>query len=142
MSVTPTNAPKLVIFGLSNILSDIFDCALANGFLTSKIVKHLPHVDGPRDIPLAQRLQALARLTTPPEVIELADFTPQEGEAYILGPTTPQRAELVQLLQQKYSLQFHTLIHPTAYVSPLAQLGRGVFVGANSVIGPGAQLLT
>ncbi len=131
---------RLVIFGLSNILSDIFDCALANGLQIAKIVKHLPHTDGPRDIPLEQRLQALAKLTSAPEVIELDAFVPQEGEVYMLGPTTPERASLAELLQQRHGVQFHTLVHPTAYVSPLAQLGRGVFVGANSVIGPGAQL--
>lgn len=131
---------RLVIFGLSNILSDLFDCAVANGLELGKIVKHLPHVDGPRDIPLAQRLAAISLLTTTPEVIELTDFVPQAGEVYMLGPTTPERATLAQLLVERFSLQFHTLVHPTAYVSPLAKLGNGVFVGANSVIGPGAQL--
>lgn len=133
----------LVIFGLSNILSDLFDCALANQLPVSKIVRHLPHVDGPRDLPLEQRLQAWSRLATAPVVEDLADFVPQAGELYLLGPTTPERASLAALLEQKFGLgssHFHTLIHPTAYVSPLASLGRGVFIGANSVIGPGAQL--
>ncbi len=134
------SAPSLVIFGLSNILSDLFDCALANGLQLSKVVQHLPHVDGERDIPLAERLQSLARLCTPPSVIQLDDFTPADNEVYLLGPTTPERATLAQLLVQRFGLRFHTLIHPSAYVSPLASLGEGVFVGANSVIGPGAQL--
>ena len=133
-------APNLVIFGLSNILSDLFDCALANGLRLGKIVRHLPHIDGERDISLEQRLQAVARIATPPSVIELDEFVPQANEVYMLGPTTPERAALAALLQQRFGLQFHTLVHPTAYVSPLASLGRGVFVGANSVIGPGAAL--
>src|ERR1700686_1306489 len=53
-----------------------------------------------------------------------------------LGPTTPARAALAAELQKRFDLHFHTLVHGTAYVSPLAKLGDGVFVGANSVIGP------
>lgn len=132
--------PKLVIFGFSNILSDLFDCAWANQLPVSKIVRHLPHVDGERDLPLEQRLAAFATLCAPPQILDLDEFSPQEGELYILGPTTPERASLAALLEQRFGLRFHTLVHPSAYVSPLAQLGPGVFIGANSVIGPGAVL--
>lgn len=138
---------KLVIFGSSNILSDLFDCALANGLTVSKIVLHLPETPGERDISLQDRIAEWAACGAAPEVIELADFQPADDELYLLGPTTPTRSALEQEIQQRYSghspdsgLEFHTLIHPRAYVSPLAKLLPGVFVGANSVIGPGATL--
>ncbi|WP_338846402.1 acetyltransferase [Massilia sp. W12] len=134
------SAQRLVIFGLSNILSDLFDCALANGLQLAKVVQHLPHEDGERDVPLAQRLQALSRLCQPPSLQTLDEFQPEAGEVYMLGPTTPERATLAELLKQRFDLRFHTLVHPSAYVSPLAQLGEGVFIGANSVIGPGVAL--
>lgn len=132
------DAHRLVIFGVSNILSDIFDCALANGLRLGKVVIHHPEEIGDRDVSLADRLQALGK--QPPEVQNLCDFSPSENEIYLLGPTTPTRAELASELSARFAISFHTLVHPTAYVSPLARLGEGTFVGANSVIGPGASL--
>ncbi|MDP1735076.1 MAG: hypothetical protein Q8L44_12030 [Sulfuritalea sp.] len=135
------SAPRrLVIFGASNIVSDLFDCALANGLLPAKVVLHLPESAGARDIPLAARIAALKGLCDLPQVQRLDDFQPGAGELYLLGPTTPTRANLAAELERRFGLGYHTLVHPTAYVSPLAQLGQGVFVGANSVIGPGARL--
>lgn len=131
---------KLVIFGVSNMLSDIFDCALANGLILAKIVIHHPEKAGERDIALTDRLAALGRLCKPPVVETMSQFKPHEDEVYILGPTTPTRRELADLLHERFKLDFCTLIHPTAYVSPLAALSQGVFVGANSVIAPGVQL--
>lgn len=131
---------SLVIFGTSNILSDLFDCALANRLTLGKVVLNWPETVGERDISLAERLRQLASHGTPPLVQQLDDFVPAPGELYQLGPTTPARAELAAALRRRHGLAFHTLIHPTAYVSPLATLGAGVFVGANSVIGPGAVL--
>jgi len=131
---------RLVIFGTSNILSDLFDCALANGLCLGKVVLHWPEATGERDIPLAARIAALEGLCDPPYVEMLDDFRPGSGELYLLGPTTPARAGLAAELERRYHLRYHALVHPTAYVSPLAQLGQGVFVGANSVIGPGAIL--
>jgi len=131
---------RLVIFGASNILSDLFDCALANGLVPAKVVLHLPESDGERDLPLAARIAALKDLCEPPLVESLEAFHPAADELYILGPTTPTRENLVLEIARRFDLRYHTLVHPSAYVSPLAQLGQGVFVGANSVIGPGARL--
>jgi sugar O-acyltransferase (sialic acid O-acetyltransferase NeuD family) len=132
--------PRLVIFGLSNILSDLFDCALANGLGLEKVVIHHPESLGERDLGIHDRLAALARIATPPQLQELKDFSPAADEIYLLGPTTSTRSELADLLTARFGLAFHVLVHPTAYVSPLATLREGVFVGANSVIAPGAVL--
>ncbi|MDZ4254566.1 MAG: hypothetical protein U1A72_18505 [Sulfuritalea sp.] len=136
----PSTPHRLVIFGASNIVSDLFDCALANGLQPAKVVLHLPESDGPRDIPLAVRIEALRGLCDVPQVATLDDFQPGADELYLLGPTTPTRANLAAEIDRRFALRYHTLIHPTAYVSPLARLGQGVFVGANSVIGPGVRL--
>jgi sugar O-acyltransferase (sialic acid O-acetyltransferase NeuD family) len=131
---------RLVIFGTSNILSDLFDCALANGLIPAKVVLHWPEAAGERDIPLAARIAALKGLCDPPHVEMLDEFKLAAGELYLLGPTSPARVNLMAELERRFGLRYHTLVHPTAYVSPQAQLGQGVFVGANSVIGPGAIL--
>lgn len=135
-----STARHLVIFGASNIISDLFDCALANQLVPAKVVLHLPESAGARDIPLAARIAALGGLCAAPRVEMLDDFRPGAGELYLLGPTTPTRANLAAELGRRFGLGYHTLIHPTAYVSPQARLGQGVFVGANSVIGAGARL--
>jgi len=135
-----TSSRALVIFGASNMVSDLFDCALANGLRPVKVVLHMPEPAGERNIPLAARIAALKGLCDPPHVEMLDEFKPAAGERYLLGPTNPARANLVAEIRRRFDLCYHTLIHPTAYVSPLAQLGEGVFVGANSVIGPGAIL--
>jgi sugar O-acyltransferase (sialic acid O-acetyltransferase NeuD family) len=131
---------KIVIFGTSNILSDLFDCALANGLGVAKVVIHLPEETGKHGITLAERLAALAAFGENPVVENLEDFSPGPDECYLLGPTTPTRIALVRELESRFDLHFSTLIHPTAYVSPFASIGKGVFIGANSVIGPGAVL--
>ena len=131
---------KLVIFGVSNIISDLFDCALALGMDIAKVVIHLPEQISERDVSLSDRIAALQAFGQHPVVQKLEEFAPGPDEVYILGPTTPTRSTLAALLQEKFGLRFGTLVHPAAYVSPLASLSEGVFVGANSVIGPGAKL--
>ena len=132
--------PSLVIFGASNILSDIFECALACQLTPSKIVTDSPEPFGERDIPLKQRIQILAKFCELPLIVDFEDFLPGPDEIYILGPTTPLRENLANKIFARFKLNFSTLIHPTAHISPMATLGQGVFVGAGSVIGPGAKI--
>jgi sugar O-acyltransferase (sialic acid O-acetyltransferase NeuD family) len=131
---------QLVIFGASNIVSDLFDCALANHLVPAKVVIDLPEDGDERSIPIAVRAARLAPLCPPPVIEPLDAFRPSAGEVYLLGPTTPLRARLAAKLHDRFDLRFHTLVHPTAYVSPLATIGAGTFVGARSVIAAGAAI--
>lgn len=132
---------KLVIFGASNIVSDLFECALASQIKIKKVVLHESETLGERDRSIYDRVEDLRAFGMEIAVLEFSEFSPELDEIYILGPTTPSRAEIVKDLKAKFSeLRFTNLIHPTAYVSPLATMGHGVFVGANSVVGPGAKL--
>lgn len=130
----------LVIFGDSNILCDLFDCAMANKLPIAHVVPHFAETITPRSQTLAQRLAAMAPYGVVPTVVALDEFVPAPGQQYLLGPTTPTRVVLAREVERRFGLEFITLVHPSAYVSPLATLGKGVFVGANSVIGPGACL--
>nr|WP_314859068.1 acetyltransferase [uncultured Undibacterium sp.] len=104
------------------------------------MVLHLNEEVGERDRTLSDRLQKLSVTGNIPILMHLDEFVPAENEIYILGPTTPTRAALATELQRRFAIQFTKLVHPSAYVSPLACLGEGVFIGANSVVGPGAML--
>lgn len=131
---------RLVIFGLSNILSDLLDCALALRLPVSKVVIHHPENPGERDLSATQRMDAYSRFAKPPVLQAFEAFAPEKGELYLLGPTSPERRGLADELVDHFGLGFTSLVHPSAYVSPLASLSGGVFVGANSVIAPGAEL--
>jgi sugar O-acyltransferase (sialic acid O-acetyltransferase NeuD family) len=131
---------RLVIFGVSNILSDLLDCALALRLRVSKVVIHQPEKPGERDLLVAERIEAYSRIAERPNLQEFDAFVPENGELYLLGPTSPHRHRLAAILLDRFGLDFTTLVHPRAYVSPMASLAGGVFVGANSVIAPGASL--
>ena len=129
----------LVVFGASNFVSDVFDAAIALGYAPSRIVLHLPESRGSRDVSLSDRVASLAAAGIVVEVETMDAFQPRSGEAYFVGPTTPTRCALVAEAKQRFGIGFCTLAHPRAYVSPLATLGEGVFVGAGAVIAPGVH---
>ncbi|MBU1224811.1 MAG: acetyltransferase [Gammaproteobacteria bacterium] len=131
---------RLVIFGISNILSDLLDCALALKLPVSKVVIHHPENPGERDLSVANRIEAYSHFAKQPILQEIDAFSPEDGERYLLGPTSPERRGLAEILVARFGLTFTSLVHPSAYVSPMAQLSGGVFVGANSVIAPGVEL--
>jgi sugar O-acyltransferase (sialic acid O-acetyltransferase NeuD family) len=128
----------MILFGVSNMLSDIYDCVHALGKKVTQIVLNTPEEKRGRTKDLATRLRELDEL---PSVTALTDFVPDGNEEYFVVPTTPEKSDLVEYLKKRYQLQFSRLIHPAAYVSPYAKIGQGVYVGARSVIAPGAVLM-
>jgi sugar O-acyltransferase (sialic acid O-acetyltransferase NeuD family) len=124
----------MVIFGVSNMLSDIYDCANGVGKKITRIIVNVPEQTRERTKDFETRLR---ELNERPLITSLDDFMPVEDDEYFIVPTTPQKHILVEFLKSRYHLQFSQLIHPTAYVSPYAKIGQDVFVGARSVIGPG-----
>lgn len=127
----------LVVFGVSNFLGDILDCAHALGHRVTKVVMNQPEVLRERTKGVAERL---AMLPEPPAIVALDDYRPGDGEIHCLGTTSPRRGDLVALLDQRFGLTMTTLGHPAAWVSPFATIGRGVFIGAGTVVAPGAVL--
>lgn len=140
MSAAFAPAQGLVIFGASNIVSDLLDAALAQEQAVSAIVIDQDEQVGPRDLPLAARLDAYSRFAPRPRVLAMSDFAPEPGQCYLLGPTHPAREQLARRVLARFGLRFGTLVHPRACVSRLAEIGDGVFVGANSVVAAGARL--
>jgi sugar O-acyltransferase (sialic acid O-acetyltransferase NeuD family) len=128
---------NLVIFGVGNMLGDVFDCALALGHRISGVVLNQAEVVRPRTKSVHERIRQLAR---PPRLLDIDSFVPQEAEIYVLGTTHPNRSVLVEDLRARFGIVLASLVHPTAFVSPLARLGEGVYIGALSVVAPGAVL--
>lgn len=128
----------MIFFGISNMFSDIYECANLLGKKVTKIILNVPELKRERTKSFETRLRELHEQLP---IISLEEFTHEEGEEYFVLPTTARKAALVQFLNETYQLQFSQLIHPTAYVSPFAKIGQGVFIGANSVISPGVVIM-
>lgn len=127
----------MILFGVCNMLSDVYECAHELGKKITTIVMNMPQQKRERTKDFKARLQ---ELNERPLIISLDDFVPVENEEYFVVPTTPKKAVLVDFLKSTFHLQFSQLVHPTAYVSRYAKIGQGVFIGARSVIGPGCVL--
>lgn len=132
---------KLVIVGLSHILSDLVDCALERGDDIVRVLVDAPLACGERDLPWEQRLAQWAAHGVGPAVEPFADWRPRDDELLLLGPTTPQRRDLARRVEALHPLaRWARLVHPAAQVSRLAELGPGCFVGAGAIVAAGARL--
>lgn len=127
----------MILFGVGNMLSDVFDCVNLLGKKVAGIVINVPEEKRGRTKTFEARLK---ELNESPMITRLETFAPQEGEEYFVVPTTPEKSHLIEFLKKNYGLRFSQLIHPSACVSPYARIGQGVFIGALSVIGAGAVL--
>jgi len=127
----------MVLFGVSNMLSDIYECAMHVGKKITSIVVNETEKNRDRTKNYKTRLWELDER---PNIVPLDDFAPLQGEEYFVVPTTPKKSVLVKFLKERYQLQFSKLIHPSSCISSYAHIGEDVFVGANSVIGPGSEV--
>lgn len=130
---------RLAIVGVSNLLSDVLDCALAIGCTDFVVVTNVPEVVRPRTRPFRDRLAELPQGASA-QVVPLESFAPRAEDACFIGTTAAGRHRLVEQLRERFRIPLAGLVHPSAYVSPLALMAEGVFVGARSVIGPAAVL--
>lgn len=128
---------RLVIFGVSNLLGNVLDCALALGLTPALVVMNMPEIVRPRTRSVSDRVMRIPR---PPRIVQLEEFSPQEGECYCLGTTSPRRQTLVEDIRSRFGIKCRTLVHPAAYVSPMSSLADGVFIDAGTLVGAGAEL--
>lgn len=127
----------LTIIAVSNMIGDIFDCALESGWDVVRIVLNQPEVVRDRTAGLATRLPMLSKM---PEVIDLNDFQPPPGTDCFIGTTSPRRSHLVADLNARFQLRYISLIHPSAHISRFATIGEGVFINAGAVVGPNTNI--
>lgn len=130
----PAATPKsaLVIFGVSNIISDLMEAAQLNGLLVSAIVMNQPEMIRSRTRGIHERIK---RLHPEPVIMRLDEFLPAKDEEYFIGTTSPEKVHLVNQLKNDFGIGFCNIIHPTAHVSSWATLDEGVYVGPLSSIG-------
>lgn len=142
-------AKKYVMFGHNNLLGDFIEIIHYNDGILTKIVQNIPEPHYPNRPTLNERLSNLKNNLSNPqnindgfsvEICQLADFTPEDGELYLIGFPGFKMNALVQELKTKFQLKFTTIIHPSAIISPSAQIGEGVIINAGSIIASGVKI--
>ena len=128
---------RLVIFGIGNHVVTLVDCALALGHRVHRIVLNQPEVTRPGMSSTSEWLRSLA---SPPQLVPIDDFAPEPDEIYALGFNASGRSRLVAHVRDRFGVRIATLVHPTAYVSPLARLGEGVSIAPHSVVQANVQI--
>jgi sugar O-acyltransferase (sialic acid O-acetyltransferase NeuD family) len=138
-AVTDLKGRQVTLFGVSNMLSDIFEAIDALGGRLARVVVNQPEAVRPRTMSFHDRF---AGLGVAPEIVAWDAFAPQAGDLFALGTTAAGRDKLIADVAGRWRLTMCAIVHPTAHVSRFVALAPGVFVGAQSVIAPGAQLET
>jgi carbonic anhydrase/acetyltransferase-like protein (isoleucine patch superfamily) len=135
-----------VMFGVHPLFGDYVDAIHAMGGYLARVVLNVPEPERP----VGERFQdGLERyhcwlqtmgISRPVEVLALDDYLPRPEERPLLGFRGTKTAPLVKLLRERHGLSFPPLVHPTAYISPMADLEEGVFVGAGATVAPNARI--
>ncbi len=135
-----------VMFGVHPLFGDYADAIHASGGFLSRVVLNVQEPERPPGASFREGLERYHQwrlrtgLAGQVEVLWLDDYQARADEAPVLGFRGTKADPLIRQLKEKYSISFPPLIHPAAYVSAMATIGEGVFVGANAVIAPNAEI--
>ena len=129
-----------VMFGHSGYFGDYIDAIHASGGYLRKVVYNFSPDSGEPmsliDRAAGYRAWAAARNHPGRELIlePIGEFSPASGDVHMLGFRGRKLVGLRDDLREQWGLEMAGLIHPTAYVSPLADIGPGVFIGAHATV--------
>lgn len=136
----PGVGPKLLVVGGGGHAGVVAEAAELRGFTPvgllddqeAPALSRIERSNGGAPIPRLGRTDELERLGRP---------SPTGPDGWILGiGDLGIRKRILERLQEAAESGL-TIIHPRAWVSPSARIGRGVFVGPNAVVHTGARLL-
>jgi len=140
---------KYVMFGHNQLLGDFVDIIHLNGGKLVKVVQNIPEPISGNRKSLAERLNSLrlpsAMCSDAPseyevQVHQIKDFKPEAGESYVIGFTGFKMKPLREQIKSQFAIVFETLVHPSAYISPLVALPEGGVINANVTIASGVGL--
>ena len=138
-----------VMFGHNYLLGDIVEIIHAQGGVLSKIVENIPEPRNLGRLTLDERIKAFKSASLYPEKglasyeverLAISDFSPTEGERYVIGFTGFKIAPLREDVVSRFHVTFEKLIHPTATVSLTTHLSEGVIVNAGSIFASGVKV--
>jgi serine acetyltransferase len=142
---TPAMKP-FVMFGVHPLFGDYVDAIHAAGGYLSRVVLNVQEPERPPGMSFREGIEKYHRwrinngMPGRVDVLWLNDYRPKSGERPLLGFRGTKAGPLIKLLKEQHALTFPPLIHPTAYVSPMATIGEGVFIGANAVVASNADI--
>ncbi|GAA0860165.1 acetyltransferase [Aliiglaciecola litoralis] len=121
---------QLLIVGASGHGSVVADCAEAMG-----VYNKIQFID--------DRFPTRNKIGQWPVVGTLADiihFTDERTQVFVAIGNNQVRLKVSKVLLEDYQLDFATLIHPSAIVSPYAKIAPGTLICAQAVINPYASV--
>ena len=136
------------MFGHNYLLGDIVEIIHAQGGALSKIVENIPEPLNSGRLTLDERIEALKAAPLYSETgmssyeverLALKDFSPTNGERYVIGFTGFRIAPLREDVVSRFQVTFEKLIHPPATVSSTTHLSEGAIVNAGSIFASGVK---
>ena len=136
----------VVMFGHNALFGDYLDIIHANSGQLRKVVVNVSDTQTRNGKHFSDRLgegnEMLARLGAnyTIEVQHIDKFRPRDGERYVFGFLGSKLLPLRDRLVTQFAISFESLLHPAAWISPSASIGKGVVVAAGSVVASGVTL--
>lgn len=129
-----------VMIGHSAYFGDYIDAIHSLGGYLRKVVYNFSPEAGPGKS-LSERAEdyrrwAAARRHPGRELVvqPLGEFVPDGGDRHMLGFRGRKLVGLRDDMRARLGIQVEGLVHASAYVSPLAEIGPGVFIGAQATV--------
>ena len=126
---------KFVMFGQNPLFGDYADLVHALGGRLARVVVNVP--DPPREN-TKSFAERIAEYNTwladrhpdvpAAEVVELEEFEPDPEETAVLGFRGLSSRPLRERVKSEFGIEFPPLVHPTAWVSPMAEVGEGTVI--------------
>jgi len=124
-----------ILFGFGTYISDIFDIIHTRHDRVRAIVKNYE----PTEEQLSEIRRRISYCGYEIPVIDMKDFSPVPGDQYMFG-FHDGKSKDYQSLESKYGIRFSNLIHPTVTLGSNIGLGRGICIGAHTVIAPNVKI--
>jgi sugar O-acyltransferase (sialic acid O-acetyltransferase NeuD family) len=127
----PTNVSRILIVGAGGFGRELLHWARAAWPPPIATVAGFLSADEPRPC---------RRGDLPPVIGDPADFVPAAGDGFLLGVGIPDvRRRLAETLMAR-GARFLTLVHPTAIIAPVAEIGAGSIICPFAVVSDDARL--
>lgn len=124
-----------ILFGFGTYISDIFDIIHARHDRVRAVVKNFEPT--PEQMSDIRKRIAYCGYDIP--VIDLKDFAPVAGDQYMFGYHDGTAKDYLSL-EDTYRIRFSNLIHPSVTLGSNIGLGRGICIGAQTVIAPNVRI--
>ena len=135
-----------VMFGVHPLFGDYVDAIHANGGYLARVVLNVPEPERSPGQSFQDSLDSYHRWLKNSgkehrvEVLWLDKYSPDQNETALIGFRGTKSLPLIEQLKTEFGTLLSPLVHPSANVSPMAELAEGVFIGAASIVAPNTRI--